>query len=303
MIVGIWLLIAGCTGADKDEATDDTGAPGHTGETGDTSETGDSDDTEAPGLLSTVTGFSTPEAVRCWEGLCYVSNISGSPSEADGDGFISTMSLEGEIVALDAFPELTLNAPKGSAIYDGVLYVTDITEIRAIPLTGGAASTTGDIDGAEFLNDLVAAPNGDLYASDTSAGVVFRWDRAGAVETVVDSGVVSSPNGVAVFNDTLYVLSGARDGAIASFDLDGGPDQRWSLPAGQADGVEIDADGLFYITSWETATVYVGTPDDGMAPLLGDLTSPADLGYDSERRRLYVPLFQEDSVAVVSIGR
>ena len=313
MHIGLGIWLSACAG-DKGQAGADTGDPGHTGDTSDTHDSGDTDsgDTdsgdsgdsgEEPGLLRTVTGFSTPESVRCSDGTCYVSNISGSPSAEDGDGFISTMTLDGELVALDAFPDVTLNAPKGSAIVDGVLYVTDITEIRAIPLHGGAASSSGALDGAEFLNDLVAGPDGDLYASDSSAGVVYRWDRAGAAEIVVRSGVVSSPNGLAIFEDTLYVLSGARAGAIASFDLDGGPDRRWSLPAGQLDGLEIDEDGLFYITSWETATVYVGTPDDGVAPLQTDLTSPADLGYDASARRLYVPLFQEDAVAVVALGR
>jgi hypothetical protein len=49
------------------------------------------------------------------EGVLYVSNINGDASAADGNGYISKLSLEGEI--LDKEWVTGLNAPKGLALH------------------------------------------------------------------------------------------------------------------------------------------------------------------------------------------
>jgi hypothetical protein len=61
---------------------------------------------------------------------------------------------------------------------------------------------------AQQLNDVTVAPNGDVYASDSASGAVFRLDaKAGALTVFVPSGAAPGANGVAVKEDgrTLYV--------------------------------------------------------------------------------------------------
>src|SRR5690554_3474022 len=55
--------------------------------------------------------------------LVYVSNINGSPTELDANGFITALSPDGAIVELKWVEGL--HAPKGLAIQGDRLYVAD----------------------------------------------------------------------------------------------------------------------------------------------------------------------------------
>ena len=73
--------------------------------------------------------LEVPESVKYYEeGQCiFVSNIVGSPANKDGVGFISKLSLKGEVMHLKWIEGL--DAPKGMAINDGILYVSNINEL------------------------------------------------------------------------------------------------------------------------------------------------------------------------------
>ncbi|MEJ2537537.1 MAG: hypothetical protein P8048_10895, partial [Calditrichia bacterium] len=81
-------------------------------------------------------GLSTPESVEYYpdEDIYLVTNINGSPFAADGNGFISKIEPDGKIVNLkwlDGKKEgITLNAPKGAAIQDNLLYIADINQVQ-----------------------------------------------------------------------------------------------------------------------------------------------------------------------------
>ena len=66
-----------------------------------------------------------------------VANINGGPSDKDGNGFISRISPEGEVIALkwidgaaESVTPFTLNAPKGMALTGDRLFVADIDVVR-----------------------------------------------------------------------------------------------------------------------------------------------------------------------------
>jgi hypothetical protein len=83
--------------------------------------------------------------------------------------------------------------------------------------------------------------------------------------------------------------------------LDGRLIDMIDMPAGQLDGLVVDRDGRFLVSSWETSAVYAGRPD-GSWSLLGDaLPAPADLGYDAASHRLFVPLFDDGEVVVLQL--
>ena len=69
-----------------------------------------------------VQGFSTPESVLHDDrsDVYLVSNVNGSPTDKDDNGFISRITPEGEIENLKwidgALGDVTLHAPKGMAI-------------------------------------------------------------------------------------------------------------------------------------------------------------------------------------------
>ena len=76
-----------------------------------------------PTVLWETTGLKTPELALPVpaEGFAYVSNVAGNPTDKDGNGFISKVSLaDGKIIALEWAKGL--DAPKGLALAGGKLY-------------------------------------------------------------------------------------------------------------------------------------------------------------------------------------
>ena len=102
--------------------------------------------------LWVATGFSSPEGVAAAPGGGYfISNVAGDATTKDGEGWISILSEDGEVIEM-RFAE-GLDAPKGMAVLDDVLYIADIDQVRMIDAKTGEARGEIAVDGAEFLND------------------------------------------------------------------------------------------------------------------------------------------------------
>ncbi|HUJ14389.1 MAG TPA: hypothetical protein VL284_11425, partial [Thermoanaerobaculia bacterium] len=122
--------------------------------------------------LQTLSGFQTPESVLYDkdDDIYLVSNINGNPTEADDNGFISRVNPDTKQIDLKwidaAKPDILLNAPKGMAILNGVLYVADLTVVRKFDMKSGATKGEVAIPGSTFLND-VATDGTSIYVTDS----------------------------------------------------------------------------------------------------------------------------------------
>src|SRR5712691_7878176 len=100
----------------------------------------------APGAteLAVVEGFLTPESVLHdpVQDIYFVSNINGSPTAKDNNGFISRVRPDGAVENLKFIEGghggVTLNAPKGLAIRGDTLWVADIDVVRSFDAKTGA---------------------------------------------------------------------------------------------------------------------------------------------------------------------
>ena len=114
-----------------------------------------------PTVLWETSGLKTPESALPVpaEGFAYVSNVAGKPTDKDGNGFISKVSLaDGKIIALEWAKGL--DAPKGLALAGGKLYAADIDKLVEIDAGSGKILARYDAPGSQFLNDVAAAPDG-----------------------------------------------------------------------------------------------------------------------------------------------
>src|SRR5439155_18120539 len=97
------------------------------------------------------------------------------PGDADGNGFISVLSPDGQVTnakwIAGGTNKVKLDAPKGMAIAQGVLYVADLTNVRKFDLKTGAPKGDIPIAGSTFLNDMTAAADGKVYVSDSGIKV------------------------------------------------------------------------------------------------------------------------------------
>jgi hypothetical protein len=52
------------------------------------------------------------------------------------------------------------------------------------------------------------------------------------------------------------------------------------------------------VSSWQTGSIYLVKPNGEISVVASDLPSPADIGWDSRRKRILVPIFNEDRVVL-----
>lgn len=260
----------------------------------------------------TVSGFATPESVLhdATADVYLVSNINGTPTGTDDNGFISRVTPAGQVQSLKwidgASASVTLHAPKGMAIAGDTLYVSDITAVRMFDRSTGQARGAVTIPGATFLNDVAAGPDGSVYVTDSGlkpdfspsgTDAVYRI-KGGAVSTVAKSTALKNPNGITMLpNGRLFVVTFTQDGVTYELTTAGVQSQVRNLPQGQLDGVEAIAGQVLLVSSWAASAVFrvTGVHAEVLVP---NVPSPADIGYDRRRDRVLIPLFQGNQVRI-----
>ena len=277
----------------------------------------------APRLIASVTGFSTPESVLPDEirDVYWVSNISGNPSQKDNNGFIARMTTAGTVDSMHFIQGgrngVTLHAPKGMALRGDTLWVADIDAVRAFDANTGAAVGSVELGRlrAVFLNDMAVGDDGAIYITDTG----IRFDRRGnmskpgrdrvyrlegrTASLAFEADAMGGPNGIAwdgargrfvigPFSDRM--LYTWKKGDLQPAALAPGP--------GGYDGVQVLADGRILASSWNDSAVHVFSGESHQRVITGK-AAPADFGWDAARKRIIIPLFNDNVVEIWSLPR
>ena len=268
--------------------------------------------TAAGPIVVSEVGFATPESVLHDPAadVYLVSNINGMPLEADGNGFISRVDPSGEVLELrwidGASDGVTLNAPKGMAISEGVLYVSDIDCIRMFDAATGAPAGERCVEGATFLNDVAPHPDGGVVFTDSGMDAAFESTGADAVYHMMGDGLgtaaqgagLGRPNGIVIDGDAALVVTFGT-GEVFRITGDGSRETVAAAEGGQLDGVEVLPDGTVLISDWATSCVVQLTDAGAFECRIPDVEAPADIGYDAARRRVLIPLFNANEVRIV----
>ncbi|MFN3758795.1 MAG: ATP-binding protein [Algoriphagus aquaeductus] len=247
-------------------------------------------------LWETADSLMTNESVLFDDatGTIYVSNIEGQdPLGKDGKGSIGIISKEGKIV--NPAWVSGLNAPKGMAISNGKLYVTDIDEFVEIDIATAKVSNKWKVEGAQFLND-VAAHNGTVYFTDMTTGKVHAY-ADGAISTISEGN--ESINGIAVATDgTIYGLDAS---GLKKWNADGTTTVLNTNVTG-GDGLVILGDGNFIASRWQGEIWFA---NDSTQTLMLDTkaaeSNTADIGYNAAEKVVYVPTFFKNKVAAYKL--
>lgn len=257
-------------------------------------------------------GIATPESVLydAASDTYLVSNINGAPLDKDNNGSITELSPDGKVVNAKLIEGgkngVKLNAPKGSAIHDGLLYVADIDTVRVFDRKTGAPKGEVALKGATFANDVAAGPDGKIYVTDSGLNAKFEPTGSDAIwvitpgkkptaKTLVKNKDLHGPNGIVVTKDSILMNTfGAAE--LVTFDLDGKKvGEATKVPNGGLDGLVLLGDEVL-VSSWAEKAVFRGRVGGEFKKVFGELEAPADLGFDSKRNRLLVPRFQEHRV-------
>ncbi len=207
-------------------------------------------------------GFSDPEGVAAApQGGYFISNVAGEGSEKDGVGWVSILSVDGEIVT-ERFVE-GLDAPKGMAVLNGILYVADIDQVRRYDATTGEDMGAIPVVGAQFLNDATTWRN-TVFVSDSAKSAIHRIDGDGAT-VWLEGGALSGVNGLLGTGETMLITT-MDSGSLLSV-TKAGDITEIAKGMENADGVGEVPGGGWLVSSWPGEIFYVSPTGEPM-PLL-----------------------------------
>ena len=230
--------------------------------------------------------------------VLYVSNINGKPDGKDGNGFISKVSLDGEVTA--ASWAKGMDAPKGMGLLDGKLYVSDINRVHEIDTETGKITKTHTIQGANFLNDIAVA-NDKVYVSDS---------RGGAIHVIEDGKVtpflsnLQGPNGLFADNGNLVVAFWDAK-TLNTIDISSKEITPRTEGLENPDGIEALDNNEYLVSSWNGLIHHVDS--DWKKTLVldtrKDSLNAADIEYVKSKNLLLVPTFFKNKVMAYEVDK
>lgn len=268
-----------------------------------------------------VTGFQAPESVATDGAFFYVSNVGAKlePSAKDGDGFISKLDKDGNIIDLKWIADEDLHAPKGMAIVKGVLYVADVDKVRGYKIKNKEKVFNLDFspEATVYLNDLAVKDNNTLFVSATDIGFIYEINLKGqGTYKMLD--IYSDLTGV---NGLEYDKAKNRL-LINSFGIDGSPvgmvgvcplegdklkQKTIGTFRGFLDGIHQIAEDMVLVSDWQdfekggNLTYYDLVTEEVRPVLHGLIGGPADFYYDTKTKNVWLPAMQDNELIITKL--
>ncbi|MBC6444895.1 MAG: SMP-30/gluconolactonase/LRE family protein [Alphaproteobacteria bacterium GM202ARS2] len=255
-------------------------------------------------------GFATPESALYDEerDVTYVSLMDGGAIEKNGKGRIVVIDEQGKTLRTLAEG---LNAPKGMALYQNTLYVSDIDRIAVIDVDDGTTTFVAVAD-SMFLNDVEVDTRGLVYVSDMLTGIIHTLPHGKGVASLgaLPPTFIAHPNGLFWDGETLIIASWGmplnddfttdQPGRLYRYDPRNDNVTILSERFGNLDGIAVDEEGHMLITDWINGGLFAYV--DGTIEELIDLPSgSADLGYHRRGDFFIIPLMKDDRLVALKV--
>ena len=264
-----------------------------------TNQVGDTKSVSTNTVRQKVTGLKTPESVvQAKDGRIFISEIGEFGK--DGDGQISVVDSSGKVSVFAS----GLNDPKGLKIIGNNLYVADKTKITKIALNDGKVSefvpSSGFPSTPQFLNDLEADLQGNLYVSDSGdvmgtgkGGAIYKVDSGGKVTLLIDGkqdARVFAPNGL-LADDTGNVLIYVdfTSGVLYTYNQQTRALDNIAEGFGGGDGLVHHSNGTMYVSDWKNGKVFSINRKHDVTLLKEGYQSAADIAITNDEMFLMVP--------------
>ena len=264
-------------------------------------------------VLANEPAFAQPESAYFYTsgttdpGVYFISSTNGNEM-----GWVSKLAADGSMI--DSRWATNIRNPMGMRVSGKRLWVNNITEIIGINLKDPSDRIVYSIDDAILLNDLATDSSGYAYLSDSMNSRVVRIDLATGENSTFISTLPSSPNGLLVHGDKLYIASwgimSEQPEERAEWITKTAGDLYWvslkesekvrhiiAPELGNLDGVEIDQQGNLYASDWENGKLYKISSSNKTVIELGQYKQGlADLGLNSLTGELVLPIMLSSEV-------
>jgi len=235
----------------------------------------------------------------------YISNMA---DREEGDGFISRVSAEGEIIELKWIDGL--KDPKGLLIKDDKVYVTNNTELIEISIEDSKILRRIEVEGSKSLNDITVDAVGNIFISDSGKSAIYLMpgdsenmmipgNKKGEIIEYLDSKRLEYVNGLFAQNDHLYAAAWGEnnDGNFLKIDMDTREIEKISKKGiGNLDGVQPVGEEAFYISDWGTGKIYLIKKDGEITEVLTSEKSAGDIFFDVQKNQLVLPMNHQNAV-------
>jgi gluconolactonase len=245
-----------------------------------------------------ITDLKTPESVvQAKDGNIYISEIGDF--DKDGDGQITVIDANGKV---SVFAK-GLDDPKGLAIIGEHLYVADKAKVLKIDLSDAKTSVfvaaTAFQSPPQFLNDLEADPQGNLYVTDTGnmgtgkGGIIYKIDANGQVKLLIDGkqdARVMAPNGL-LADDTgdVLIYVDFTSGVLYTYNQKTQALTDIAEGFGGGDGIVHHSNGTMYVSDWKNGKVFSLNTKGDVILLKDGYQSAADIAITKDEAYLMVP--------------
>ena len=255
-------------------------------------------------------GFKSPESVivDTANNRIIIGNMGTFGPDAGADGYLSLVSMEGELVESEWVTGLA--DPKGMAIVDGMLYVADSTGLVQVSIGDAAIVSTVPLEGAVFPNDAAADAGGAVYVSDLMGEAIYKV-HDGVAERWLTDEALTLPNGLYVDGGRIVVGSMGRGmrpdfsteapGGLITVEISS---KQVAAIAGASDLGGLDGVGKIgdtLITNVNSSGTLYGYVEGGTAESLIVLT-PGAADLYTEGDRVLVPVIGSGELIALSAG-
>ena len=251
-----------------------------------------------PKLLHEVNGLTHCESVVYDKkrNVLYASLIG---NREKGDGSIAKISLDGKII--DSAFISGINDPKGIAITDDKLYVSDVTDLVEADLNTGKIIKKYTTEGVQFLNDVAIGNDGTVYVSDTFKSSIYILKADGLFLEWIASEDLEHPNGLLKIENEIYISAWGnvvgegemrrQSGYFLKMNSDTKEISKISKDTrGNLDGVQVYDKERMLISAWNTGKILKINTDGTVEDVLTVGRSVGDILYIPEKKLLALPM-------------
>ena len=248
-------------------------------------------------IWTSATDFRTPESAHYEPKLdvVFVTNIGEVMGTKTGDGFISQMNLDGKITNLKWVTGL--NDPKGQAVLDGKLYVTDMDELVVIDIEKAQVIKTYPAPNAKFLNDVAVDNKGQIFVSDMQDQRIYIL-ADDVFESWLHNESLENVNGLWSEKGKLY----AGNEAVWKIDIKTKKMKALFRGAIEVDGLKPLGDGNFIFSNWP-GRIFISKSNKVIKLLdsTKEEKKTADIDYIPSKNLLLVPTFFDNTVVAYKL--
>jgi DNA-binding beta-propeller fold protein YncE len=233
------------------------------------------------------------------DNVIYVSNINNPAGGKDGNGSIGKISVSGEIMKME-WVLGGMDAPKGLGLYNGLLYVADLTNVVVIDVKSGKVVNTIEVKDAGMLNDITVDEKGIVYISDSNKKRIYSLANNKA-EIWLETDVFQRPNGLLAHKNKFYMVD---MGSGIFYEINKKSKALNEIAKGLEGGDGIVPYGNdFIISIWGGEINFVSAKGkvEKLLDTKAEKINAADIDYIPELNLLLVPTFFANTVAAYEI--